>query len=431
VEESAAIVVTIGATTNELQLIMIHNGKILAKTRLPEMEFKVPIQTAAYGYATMSIINRIIYIGGIDGVVYEIHVSGSVSEDQLSVSVSNVSLGIPDCHVETVIDNDGATAVCFSDTTNTVNTIKVHSPSISSQHAFMTDDYISNVVKLDKDKVCYMHNDALYKANVNEGHTLIETIENCEFPLLVPNVNHYIILNCAGSTSEVYVPLEWGDTDTHGIRNGAWKNTNQILYPCHGTGFATLVYSHENNLVTFYNVYNDFEFTISLNETLMKCVLEEDYLMLLVKNESCDCKMMHLLDDSFEHFASFPIRDSHGKLSPLVINNQMIDQNVLIFQRLGHVQDIMIPSAMQILFDVINNVSYSNITDDVVLYHGLLPLTENDITGKDQVVPSNEEDDNNWVVYTVPIAVVTIVLVVILVVVASLMICYWRRCNKE
>jgi len=293
----------------------------------------------------------------------------------------------------------------------------------------MTNDFISNFVKLDKDKACYMHNNTLFKASINEGHTFIKTIENCELPLLVSNTDNYIIINCAESTSEVYVPVEWGDTDTFGIRNGAWKNTDLFLHPCHGTGFATLVYSHINNMVTFYNIYNNFEMTMFLNETLMTCVLKEDYLMLLVKDNDCDCKIMHLFNENFEHVASFPILDSDGQLSPLVINNQIIDQNVLIFQKLGHVQDIMIPSTMQVLFDVVSNVSYSNITDDIVLYHGFLPLAQNDVTGKDQINdPSNDGDDNNWVVYVVPITVVVIILVVIfLVVVVGTVIVRRRR----
>ena len=425
-EESNAVIVTINVMTNKLQLTMIRDGRIVAKTQLPDME--VPIQTAINGYATMGVINGVIYIGGINGIVYEIHISGS-SKDQLSISVSNVSLGIPDCHIETFIDNDGATAVCFSNAENVVDVIKVHSPSVSRQHSFMKNDFISNFAKLDKDKTCYMHNNTLFKASINEGHTFIETIENCKSPLLVPNTDHYIIINCAESTSEVYVPVEWGNTDTFGIRNGAWRNTDRFLHPCHDTGFATLVYSHINHMVTFYNIYNNFEKTIFLNETLITCVLKEDYLMLLVKDNTCDCKIMHLLNENFDHVASFPILDSDGKLSPLVINNQTIDQNVLIFQKLGHVQDIMIPSTMQVLFDVVNNVSYSNITDDVVLYHGFLPLAQNDvITGKDQInIPSNEGDNNNWVVYVVPIAVVVIILVVILLVVVGIVIVRRRR----
>ena len=393
---------------------------------------QVPVKTAVNGYATMAVINGAIYIGGINGTVYKIDISGSISEDQLSISVSNISIGSP-CHIETFIDDSGATAICFSNAENTVDAIKVHSPSVSSQHKFMTNDFISNIVKLDKDKVLYMHNNTLFKANVNEGHTLIETIESCKLPLLVSNTDHYIILNCVESTSEVYVPLEWGDTDTFGIRNGAWKNTDRFLHPCYGTGFATLVYSHKYEMVTFYNIYNTFEYTISLNGTLMTCVLKENYLMLLVKDESCDCKLFHVLNENFEHFASFPILDSDGKLSPLVISDQEIYQNVLIFQELGHVQDIMIPSTMQVLFDVVNNVSYSNITDDVVLYHGFLPLAQNDvITGKDQInIPSNEGDNNNWVVYVVPIAVVVIILVVILLVVASIVIYYRRRRDQR
>ena len=84
---------------------------------------------AVNGYTTMSMINGLIYIGRINGVVYKIHLSGLKSKDQLSVTVSNVSLGIP-CQIETFIDDDGTTAICFSNVENTLGAIKVHSTSV-------------------------------------------------------------------------------------------------------------------------------------------------------------------------------------------------------------------------------------------------------------------------------------------------------------
>jgi len=393
------------------------------------------VKSALNGFAAMSVINDASYIGGIDGTVYKIHVSSSAepSVDQFSMSFSNISLGKP-CHTEIIIDDGGATAICFSNVENTIYFINVLTASVLREHSFGETDFISNIVKLGNDKVCYVHNNSLFKANVKEGRTLIGSIQNCDYPTLILSENHYIILNCAESTTEVYVPLEWSrSTDTFGIRKGAWKNGNQIirLHPCHGTGFATLVYSRQtDSVVTFYNIYNDFEHSVLLNGTpneTLTCILEEKYLKLIAKDGSCDCWMVHVLDEDFNYFAFFPIPHSNGDLLPVVINNETINQDVLIFQEYGHVKYVIIPSTKQVLYNVATNTSLSNITDDVILYHELARVRPSNTDNKQQSTSSPTEN-GNWRIYVgVAIPVAVILTILIIHVIAGINIVEYRK----
>ena len=418
--------------TNEPRLILMYADEVLVNASLPAIQ--VPVETALHGFASMAVIDGTVYIGGLDGIVYEIKVNASVSIPEDKITASEVSLD-KFCHVETfLIDENDPTAVCFSNDESTLEAIKVHPPSELGKYRFKNVDYISNCVNVDADKerdnVYYVHNNSLYKANINEMHTLVETFETCMNPLLLHNKGHYIILQCDGSTSEVYVPAEYGPKKTPGIQNGAWKYSNQVLYPCHGTGFDTLVYSRDEDTIIFYNIYGNDNYPVFLKGApkYITCVLNDSNLILIVKDESCSCWMEYRLNGSFHYIASFPIPHSDGNLTPFVKNNQTLHQKVLVFQGWqGHVQSILIPSAHQVLHNIADNTSHS-ITNDIVLFHGLISVEAISIISKNQTTHSTGEKDQHKSYVGIPAAAVLTVLVVTGVIVMRVKC---KRRNRE
>ena len=365
-------------TTKEV--LLIHEGTIIANKTLPST-VQVPELSALTHSATMAVINRVAYFGGLNGTTYKIAVHDSESKDRkVSMSISNVTFGIP-CIVESFAYTryTGATASCYKNDTNSLYVFSVQSPSERRTFRFTDEGYISMMVPVD-DIFYYVHNIFLIKENLNVGHLTVETLENCEYPLLVPNPNQYIIIQCNSSTSQVYVPIEWNEV--YGMFEGGWKDSNEVLHPCYGTGFAPLVYSTDGrSMMTFYDIRNNFRQTVTLQGNpvidTLTCVLNDDQLILIYADESCDCWMKHVLNEDYEYTAPYPIPGANGILPPYILENKAVAQKVLVFQYLGSVKYILIPSAQQVLVDISASITYNDITSELVLYYGLFLLSAN------------------------------------------------------
>ena len=368
--DSTAVIIV---TTKEV--LLIDRGTIIANETLPST-VQVPELSALTHTATMAVFNRIAHFAGLNGTTYKI----TVQSDDMKVymRISNVTLDIPCITESFAYTNTGTSASCYWNDTNSLYIVSLNLLSERQSFRFTDQGYTSMIVPVD-DVFYYVHNYHLIKANLI-GHLTVETLENCEYPLLVSNPYHYIVIQCYRTTSKVYVPEEWNTAD--GFREGGWKDSNKTLYPCHGTGFAPLVYStNGRSMMTFYDIRNNFRQTVTLQGNAvidtLTCVLNDDQLILIYADESCDCWMQHVLNEDYEYTASYPIPGANGTLPPYTLENNAVAQKVLVFQYRGSVQYVMVPSTRQVLVDIAANGTYTDITSDVVFYYGLFPLNAN------------------------------------------------------
>jgi len=367
-------------TTKEI--LLVDGGMIIANETLPST-VQVPELSALTHAATMAVINRIAYFGGLNGITYKITVQES--EDKVSLIISNVTLDIP-CIAEsfTYHANTGPSASCYWNAKNSLYVISIDSPSEQEPFKFTDQGYTSMIVPVG-DVFYYVHNNHLIKANLNIGHLTIETLENCEYPVLAANPYHYIVIQCHSFTSKVYVPEEWNGAQ--GFREGGWKDSNETLHQCYGSGFIPLVYSVDGKSMTFYDIRNNFRQSVTLNGTpvieTLTCILNNDELILIYADESCDCWTQHVLNEDYKYTVSYPVPGANGILSPYMLGKNAITQKVLVFQYHDSVKYAMVPSTQQVLVDISAN-TYNNITSDVVLYFGLIPLHGNGNAVKDE-----------------------------------------------
>jgi len=404
---SADSTAVIMVTTKEI--LLIDEGIIIANETLPST-VQVPELSALTHTATMAEINRIAYFGGLNGITYKINVHES--EDKVSMSISNVTLDIP-CIAEsfTYHTNTGTSGSCYWNDTNSLYVISIDSPSERQPFRFTDQGYTSMIVPVD-DTFYYAHNNHLIKANLNIGHLTVATLTNCEYPFLVANPYHYIVIQCLRFTSKVYVPEEWNGA--FGFREGGWKDSNETLYPCYGSGSSPLVYSVDGKLLTFYDIRNNFRQSVThkgnpVIDTLT-CILNDNQLILIYAERSCDCWMQHVFNEDYNYTASYPVPGANGILPAYMLGNSAITQKVLVFQYHGSVKYVMIPSTQQVLVDISANITYTDITSNVVFYFSLIPLHGNGDAVKEE--GGSSKLSKHWGLFLGGAIFVAIVLVV-------------------
>ena len=389
--KSTAVIIV---TTKEV--LMIESGTVITKEPLPSF-VQVPELSALTHTATMAVINNIAYFGGLHGIVNKIAVH-EPEDKNVSLSISTVPLEVP-CIAEsfTYTNYTGVTASCFENSSNSLYVIPVRSPSKRRLFQLTDKAYISMIVPAN-DFFYYVYNTQLIKESLYTGHLILDTLKNCNYPVLVSNPYHYIVIQCENSTSKVYIPEEWSGEYGVGFLEGGWKDGNETLYPCYGTGFSPLVYSLDGGLIILYDIRSEFKQPITLKGSPMMdtltCVLNGNQLILIYADKSCNCWMKHELNEDFEYIASYPIPGAVGILPPYSLENKVVSQKPLVFQHIGNVLYIMVPSIQQVLVDTQGNTSYSDITNDVIFFFGLYPF-------KPKGNPNKKRDDSstlskNW-----------------------------------
>ena len=164
--------------TENQRLILLQNGYKIYNKTLPHL--RIPEISAVYGTATMEVVNTIAYIGGLNGVVYQLHIS--IDGGVVSVNVSTLELHLP-CTAE-VFTNTGSGVItaCFGHSVNTLYIINVSSPGERSELKFTNTSDLSNILPVDK-AFYYAQSNRLFRGNTS-GQKVVETLQNCIQPLL-------------------------------------------------------------------------------------------------------------------------------------------------------------------------------------------------------------------------------------------------------
>ena len=264
-------------TKNGSVLLYDVNTNLVINQTFPSVE-QLPKTSALWHTARMSVIDNNAYIGGRDGIVFNltlpinflktVSTGGSVglggSEDDVELTFSNITLPFS-CINEVFTDTvDGVISACFSYGDSRLYVTNIHSPFDTIELQFAPDTDFSNVLPV-ADVFYIVQYGHLLRADVARGQTLVETLEDCDKQAwLEMNEYYYIIIKCVNK-SIVYIPEEW--SDAKGIKNGAWKNRNVELRPCYGIGFTLLVFSVDDTMITFYNIQNNFKKILHFLET--------------------------------------------------------------------------------------------------------------------------------------------------------------------
>jgi len=401
-------------------LIFDTNGKILVNQTFPHIS-QLPIKSAAYKTARMAVIGDVAYFGGLEGVVFilknlpvdlleQASTGGSNLGDPVGgeVIVSNITLPFS-CTTEAFTYTSDVIAACFNNKDSILYFVNIYSTSDKSEFQFTPDSDLSNILPVN-DVFYFAQHDQLFRADIARGQKPVERLENCLQPWLTMNKGYYIIIHCM-KKSYVYMPPQWSDAP--GIRDGAWKNRNVELKPCHGVGRASqsIVFSVDDTTLTFYDTRNNFKKTITLagspDTSTLTCTWNDSQLVLMYKNNSTNNWRTHLLTEQYTYTTASVIPFSEGTLPPLVVGNNVISQNVLVF----HSTYFLIPSAHQVFLDLHSNISHPMITDDVVIYHAGLysPIPEAPLV-KGEVSNGEASTGIHWSVY-VAIGVTTMLII--------------------
>lgn len=406
--------------TENHRLILLQNGYEIYNRVLPYLQ--IPEISAVYGTATMEVINTTAYIGGLDGVVYQLHIS--IDGGDVSVNVSSLELHLP-CTAE-VFTNTGSGVItaCFGNSVNKLYIINVNSPGERSELKFTNTSDLSNILPIDK-AFYYAQSNRLFRGDTS-GQRVVETLQNCIQPSLVRHKNCCLIIQCP-EKSYVFVPPEWRSAP--GIWEGSWEDKKP--YPCYGVGSTSYIFSYEGAEITFYDIRNDFKQTIRLggapDPTSITCAWNKNDLVLFYKeNERCDCWIRYEMSGNLEYKNSTEIPSSHGTLDPLSTSKGDIAQSVLLFYP-DVLRFLMLPSANQIMIDLRTGFTYTNITSDVILYHGMVfdSTSNSKDTGKQGADDKLTRGSDDWTAY-VAVGVGMAVLAMI-VVVGIISYCVWRH----
>ena len=402
------------------KLILLQNGQEIYNRTLSHLQ--IPEISAVYGTATMEVINNIGYIGGFNGTIYRLHIS--VNGGEVSVNVSTVELNLP-CTAEVFTNTDsGVTTACFGHSINTLYIINVNSPGERSELKFTNTSDLSNILPVNE-MFYYAQSNHLFRGDTS-GQRVVETLQNCIQPLLVRHKNCCLIIHCP-EKSHVFVPPEWG---APGIWEGSWEDKKP--YPCYGIGTSSYIYSYEGAQITFYDIRNDFKQIIILggapDPSSITCAWNKNDLVLFYKeNVRCDCWIRYEMNSNLEYKNSTVIPSSHGTLHPLSTSKGDIDQSILLFYS-DVLHFLMLPSENQVMIDLRTGFIYSNITSDVILYHGMIlrmSTSNSEDTGKKGTNDKSTRRSHDWTAYVavgVGIAVLTTI-----VVVGIIGYCAWRR----
>ena len=410
--------------------ILVHdiNGKMIINQTFQHIE-QLPVKSALHQTARMTVTDENAYIGGFDGIIFVLSsptkfiesastVNNNPSAD-VHVSVSNISLGIPCVPEVFTHTSNGVTTACFNNTDSILYIVNIHDPSDKSELSFTANSDLSNVLPAG-DVFYFVQHGHLLRGDVPNGQTQMAVLENCHQAWLEMNEHHYIVIQCMDK-SYLYVPEEWNSA-AYGIKYGAWKNRNVKLRPCHGDGFASVVFSVNGTTVTIYDVRNDFTKDITLtgipDANALTCTWNNNHLTFLYEDSSCDCWRQYQLAEQYVNATSSIIPYSEGMLPPLVTQNSPVNQEVLLF----HPTYFLLPSAHQIFVDLYRNVTHPMITDDVVIYHAGIYSAR----GDDETVIKNVPNDDtegastgiHWGVYLV-VVVVAIMMIMVLVLVTG------------
>ena len=305
---------------------------------------------------------------------------------------------------------------CFNHSDSMLYIVNIHDPSDKSELPFTPNSDLSNILPVG-DAFYFVQNDHLLRGDVPRGQTQVATLETCHQAWLEMNEYHYIIIQCMGK-SYLYVPEEWNSA-AYGIKYGAWKNRNVKLRPCHGDGFASVVFSVDDTTVIIYDARNDFRKDVKLtgipDASTLTCTWNNNHLTFLYKDLSCDCWRRYQIAEQYVNETSSIIPYSEGMLPPLVTENSPINQEVLLF----HPTYFLLPSAHQLFIDLHSNVTHPMITDDIVIYHtGIYSARGDDETDIKNISDDGTEGastDIHWGVYLALIVAIMMIMVIALV----------------
>lgn len=416
-------------TASGRMLIFDVNQKLAVNQTFSHME-ELPLKSAIWQSAMISVVNSVAYIGGRNGTAYllalptdylaKVSAGSSDLAAEPRVTVTNITLPLS-CIIEAFSHTaDGVNAACFSNANSTLYIVNLHSPSDKTILQFTPRTDFSNVVPVG-DAFYFVQHGHLLRADITRGETQVATLEHCGQAWITTNEHYNIVIECE-NTSFVYVPPEL--SDAYGIKYGAWKNRDEYLRPCHGT---TFVFSVDDTMVTIYDYRNDFNRRITLtgnpDTTTSVCTQNDGNLTLMNRDKTCDCWIQHLLTEQFEIKASNFIPHSKGTLPQLPVgNNRTVPQSPLVFQPTF----FLLPATHQFFFDVQNNITHPMITDDIVVFHAGIYSVNNRNSGNGNVKPADSNDDpvrdsndKQWPLYVVvPVALILVILVVLVLVLA-------------
>ena len=373
----------------------------------------------------MTVVADTAYIGGRDGIIFVLTLpmeflkvadssdigASEGTDDKPEVIVSNITLPYS-CIAEVfTYTADGVITACFSHTDSMVYIVNVHEPSQKREIPFTPEGDLSNLLPVGE-VFYYVQHGHLLTADVARGGTQVATLPNCDQAWLEMSEYHYITIQCENE-SFLYVPGEWSNAD--GIKSGAWKNRNVQLKPCHGIGFASVVFSVDGTMVTLYNALNNFKTSIVLsgnpNTNTLICTWNGN-LTFIYRDTSCNCWRQHQITEGYVNENSSIIPFSEGTLPPLVTT---VNQSVLLL----HPTYLLIPSRHQVLVDLPNNVSHPMITGDTVLYYsGIYSLRSDNVndvvkSASDDGTDSSTGTQSQWPIYLVVILSLVLVVVVV------------------
>lgn len=414
-------------------LISDANGRMFINQTFPYMD-QLPIVSAAYQTAIMAVMGDVAYIGGLNGTIFLLQLPVDLLEQASTggnnlgdpvagteVIVSNVTLPFP-CIPEAFTSTPDVIAACFSNNDSVIYFVNIHSPFDKSELPFTHDTDLSNILPVD-DVFYFVQHDQLFRADTKSQES-VERLENCRQPWLMMNKYEHIIIQCMNK-AYVYVLPQWSNAP--GISNGAWKNKNMKLKPCYGVGHASqsVVFTVDDITMRLYDTRNDFEKTVMLtgrpDASTLTCAWNDSQPVLMYKDKSSSNWMIHQLTEQYETTSVIPF--SEGMLPPLVVDDHVINQSVLLF----HPTYFLIPSAHQVFIDLHNNISHPMITDDVVLYHAGIYSLKSEATDIKNESPSGRTKDSST--GTLVYNIVAIGLGIILTIVVAGVIIY-KQSNK-
>ena len=434
-DNRAILIGSILLTDTSRILVYDIKGKMIVNETFPHIE-QLPLKSAVHQTARMLVTEKAAYIGGYDGIIFIVTLSteliesvsamgGGESVSSAEVTVTNTTLPFSCIPEVFTLTAEGLITACFSHSDSILYIVNVHEPWYKSELLFTANSDLSNILPVG-DVFYFVQHGHLFRADVPRGQTQVAVLENCQSAWLDMNQYHYIIIQCT-DRSYLHVPKEW-NTDAPGIKDGAWKHRNIVLRPCHGDGFASVVFSVDGTTLTIYDVRNDFwKGNITLTGTpdasTLTCTWSNDHLTFLYEDLSCRCWRQYQLTEQYINETSSIIPYSEGMLPPLVTGNSRVNQDVLLF----HPTYLLVPSTHQLFVDLNNNVTHPMITDDVVIYHAGIYSIRDIETGD----PKNTSDDGaedtstsvHWAVYLA----VAVAIVIIMVFVITGLVAYRKR----
>ena len=233
----------------------------------------------------------------------------------------------------------------------------------------------------------------------------------------------------------MFVPPELSSLP--GIRKGIWEDKK--IYPCHGNGSAPLIFSVNRTRltgVTIFDIRTDFKSTIILDGSpdvsTITCAWSNNDLVLFYKENTCDCWIRYTMNNNLELKDSTEVLLSQGALHPLSTSKGDIDQSVLIF----YLDFLMLPSENQVMVDLKTGLFYTNITNNVVLYHSMIfesSKADGSETGKKGSTDTPTKKSHSWTVYVGVAATVLIMSISVIGIVSYYYVRQRRqhRCRSE